>query len=272
MADRLGARIFVRGASTVGWSGRMGGARSELTFPRVIERELVRHGRPAQVTTATVSGMPTSAVLRNWERDVLGLSPDVVVYMVGHYETIHVLWPNRLERHANNFNWLERPSRIRYRKRVLRPIWRMLVKAQTILDPRIPARFPQRRIRNAVADLRRAVTQVRSVQSPLVVLMETPLPGSHALHLFPGMEARVGYYNRLIAELALSLGEEVLVFPTNEVLGLHDPAARTSVLPDGFHFSAEAHDAVGRALSELVAPWLDRQPHLQPLGEDDRTL
>ncbi|WP_370288137.1 SGNH/GDSL hydrolase family protein [Nocardioides sp.] len=265
MAERLTTRVFVRGASTVGWSGRMGGARTELGFPRVLERELLARDHRAEVRSVTVGGMPTSAVLKRWEHDIVGWSPDVVVYMVGHYETLHVLWPNRLERHANHFRWLPRPLRTLYRRKVLRPVWRNLVRFQTAVDAHVPQRWAQRRVRYAVADLARAVKQAREIQSPLVVLMETPLPGSYARKLFPGMEVRVEAYNRMIAELADRLGEEVRVLPTNAVLGLHDLGARDDALPDGFHFSAPAHDAVGRALAELVQPWIERQPHLQPI-------
>ncbi len=265
-AGYLSARILVRGASTVGWSGRMKGPRSHLGFPRVVERELVAGGQPAEVRSFTVGGMPTSEVVRTWERDVVGWSPDVVIYMVGHYETLHALWPNWLERHANNFNWLPRTGRVRYRRSVLRPVWRALVKFQTLVDTRVPAALTRRRVRNAVKDVRHAVTQVREIQSPLVIVMEAPRPGSIARRLFPGMQDRLDSYNRQVHEWVGELGDpEVRVFRTNAVLDAAVPD-RDAALPDGFHFSEVAHDAVGRALTEAMSGWLREQPHLRRTG------
>ena len=117
----LPLRVLVRGASTVGYSGVMSGPRTDLGFPRVIERDLLAGGRPASVVSLTVGGMRTNTVLRTWEHDVLGWSPDVLVIMAGHYETLHVLWPQWLERHANSNIWSPRRLNTRYRRRVLRP-------------------------------------------------------------------------------------------------------------------------------------------------------
>ncbi|TNM44114.1 hypothetical protein FHP29_05225 [Nocardioides albidus] len=267
----LPTRIFIRGASTAGWSSPMGGPRQDLGFPRVIERELLASGQPADVRLVTVGGMPTSKVVREWERDVVGFSPDVVVYMVGHYETLHVLWPNWLERHANAFTWLPRRLSTAYRKKVLRPVWRLLVRLQTELDHRLPARFGERRVRNAVADIMRATALVRDIQSPLVVVMETPLPGSHGVALFPGMPQRVDLLNRLVAEAVAARGDgEVQVFATNAIVSAACPN-RDEALPDGFHFSPAMHDVVGRALAAQIQEWTGTQSHLaQPDAARDR--
>jgi lysophospholipase L1-like esterase len=257
----LPTRIFIRGASTAGWTSPMSGPRSNLGFPRVVERELLASGQPTEVRTVTVGGMPTSAVVRMWERDVVGFSPDVVIYMVGHYETLHLLWPNRLERHANAFTWLPRRLSTAYRTKVLRPLWRSLVRAQTALDRRLPPRYGERR--HAVADIMRATERVREIQSPLVILMETPLPGTYGVQLFPGMPARVELLNRLLAEAVEARGDrEVRVFRTNEIVAATYPN-RDDAVPDGFHFSPDAHDLVGRALAAQIQEWTRTQPHLR---------
>ncbi|MDQ6523319.1 SGNH/GDSL hydrolase family protein [Nocardioides sp. LHD-245] len=259
----LPTRIFIRGASTAGWTSPMSGPRSDLGFPRVIERELLASGQPTEVRSVTVGGMPTSTVVRTWERDVVGFSPDVVIYMVGHYETLHLLWPNRIERHANAFTWLPRRLSTAYRTKVLRPLWRSLVRAQTALDRRLPPRYGERRVRNAVADIMRATARVREIQSPLVILMETPLPGTYGEQLFPGMPHRVRLLNRLLAEAVEARGEhEVLVFPTNEIVAAAYPV-RDDAVPDGFHFSPDAHDLVGRALATRIQEWTRTQAHLR---------
>ncbi len=244
----------------------MSGPRTHLGFPRVIERELLSTGQPVETRLVTVGGMPTSSVVREWERDVVGFSPDVVVYMVGHYETIHLIWPNWLERHANSFTWLPRRVSTAYRKMLLRPVWRALVKAQTFVDARVPTRLAERRVRNAVADIMRATGRIREIQSPLVILMETPQPGTHGIRLFPGMPGRVTLLNRLLAEAVAARGDaDVRVFPTNAVVDAEFPD-HDEAIPDGIHFSPEAHDLVGRTLATEIQDWTRTQPHLRQPG------
>ncbi|GAA3670802.1 hypothetical protein GCM10022237_33220 [Nocardioides ginsengisoli] len=262
----LPTRIFIRGASTAGWTSPMSGPRSHLGFARVIERELLASGQPADVRLVTVGGMPTSKVVREWERDVVGFSPDVVIYMVGHYETLHLVWPNWLERHANAFTWLPRPAATFYRKKVVRPLWRTLVKLQTALDRRLPASLGRRRVVNAAADIARATDRVREIQSPLVILMETPQPGTYGVQLFPGMPARVDLLNGLLADGVAARGDaEVQLFPTNAIVSAAYPV-RDDAVPDGFHFSPEAHDLVGRALAAQIQEWTRTQSHLAQPG------
>lgn len=264
----LPLRVFVKGASTVGWVAPMGGPRTDLGFPRVLERELLAAGHPTTIRTRTVGGDATANLVRRWEEDVVGFSPDVVVLMAGHYETIHLLWPNWLERHANSFTWAERGWQRAYRKRVLRPLWRALVKAQGALDARLPVAVRRRRIAHAVADIARTVRHVREVGSPLVIVMQTPVPSAVGARLFPGMPDRVRLLNeQLAAAVAALASDEVRLFPTEEVVAEYTEAEtggdRVASMPDGFHFSPALHEVVGRRLAAEVLPWAERQPHLR---------
>lgn len=249
----------------------MGGPRSDLGFPRVIERELLTAGQATTIRTVTVGGDATANLVREWERDLVGYSPDVIVLMAGHYETIHLLWPNWLERHANSFTWAERRWQIAYRKLLLRPTWRAMVKLQGRIDLRAPARVRRRRIRHAVADIGRTVRQARAIGSPLVVVMQTPSPSQVGVDLFPGMPGRVAMLNEGLADLVAGFGsDEVVLFDTDavveEFLAGQDGGTRVDALPDGFHFSPAAHDLVGRRLADRILPWAASQPHLKPPG------
>lgn len=260
----LPMRVFVRGASTVGWSGVMDGPRTDLGFPRVIERDLLASGQAAVVVSRTVGGMRTNTVLREWERDVVGFSPDAVVIMAVHYETLHVLWPQRLERHANSMTWAPRRLGTLYRKRVLRPAWRALVKLQTKLEDYVPDFWWRRRIDHAVADVAKAAAQMRRIASPLIILMEVPRPSAPGRYLFPRMPERVDYANRRLAELVARFGEDdVRLFRTNDAVEAYADGDREVALPDGFHFAPGLHEAVGHQLAEELASWAQTQPHLK---------
>jgi len=260
----LPLRVSVKGASTVGWMAPMGGPRTDLGFPRVIERELLLAGRPAVVLSHTVGGDATRNVLRDWERQVVGWSPDVVVLMAGHYETIHLLLPNWLERHANSLTWSPRRLGTLYRKRVLRPMWRSLVRFQGVVDRRFPW-LSTLRLRHAVADIQRAITHMRGVGSPLVIVMETPPPAPFAQRLFPGMSGRVQLLNAWLRSMVDGFeSEEVRLFRTSEVVAEFADGDLTPALPDGFHFSPELHDLVGRRLAAEIEAWAQTQGHLKP--------
>lgn len=260
----LPMRILVRGASTVGYSGVMGGPRSDFTFPRVIERDLLASGRPATVMSLTKGGMRTATVLDSWESDVLGWSPDVVVIMAAHYETLHVLWPQWLERHANSVTWAPRRWGSVYRKRLLRPVWRFLVKVQANVEQRVPRGLWRRRIDNAVADIGKAISWIRQIGSPLVIVMEVPMPSEVAMRHFPGLPERVSYANDRLAGLVATVGEsEVRLFPTNEITASYAGGDLVAALPDGFHFAPDVHDMVGRRLASEIEAWALTQPHLK---------
>jgi lysophospholipase L1-like esterase len=260
----LPLRVSVKGASTVGWMAPMSGPRTDLGFPRVIERELLRAGQAAVVLSHTVGGDATRNVLRDWERQVVGWSPDVVVLMSGHYETIHLLLPNWLERHANSMTWAPRRIGTLYRKRLLRPLWRSLVKFQGVVDRRLP-RLSALRVRHAVADVRRAVEHMRQVGSPLVIVMETPIPAPYAQRLFPGMAERVALLNGWMGEMVAGFeSDEVRLFRTTDVVDSFADGDLTAALPDGFHFHPGLHDLVGRRLAEEIGAWAQTQEHLKP--------
>lgn len=246
----------------MGWSAPMNGPRTDIGFPRVIERTLLESGQQVVVRSITTGGDPTSSVVRNWERDVTAWSPDVIVYMVGHYETIHLLWPTWLERHANSYAWPPRTRSTLYRKHVLRPVWRALVKLQTKVDQKVP-RLGRRRLRHAAADVERAIALVRQIASPLVIVMEIPSPGPHAVRLFPGMPGRVADLNAAFARVVTSRCEEdVRLFPSNAVIEEFSDD-RDAALPDGFHFSPALHDVVGRRLADEIGAWAATQEHLK---------
>ena len=260
----LPIRVLVKGASTVNWLSGMGGPRTDFAFPRAIEAELLASGRPVHVETISVASERTSTTLLRWEKEVLGYSPDVVVLVYGHYETIHLFLPRWLERHANSLR--TRPRRITnvYRTRLLRPAWMTLAKLQAKLDTLLDPTIRRSRPRNVAADLQTLIGQLQKVGSPLVFVFELLPPAIRYRSWFPGMTARIAVMNDAIADMVARVDlPNVRLFRTSELVTKYADGDVDAATPDGFHYSPQLHREIGAQLAREIAEWADSQPHLR---------
>lgn len=263
----LPIRVLVKGASTVGWLSGMGGPRTDFTFPRVLEQELLQQGRPVEIRTHSVPSERTKTTLRTWESEMIGFSPDVVVLVYGHYETIHFFLPWWLERHANSLKQRDGRLRQAYRRRILRPAWMTLAKLQakadTVLDPTLRRNRP----RQVAADLERLIGRTQEMHSPLVFVFELLPPAKRYRSWFPGMAARIDVMNRALAGVVDRIGRDnVRIVPVRAIVDEHAGGDLDVATPDGFHYSPRMHREIGSYLAEQVADWADTQPHLRLAG------
>jgi hypothetical protein len=203
-------------------------------------------------------------MLRGWEGEVLGFSPDVVVLCYGHLETIHLFLPWRLERHVNSFRG--RPGRWReyYRERLLRPVWLLLAqlqaKADTVLDPTLRRSRPKR----VAADLERLIERLRFTNNPLVLLLELQPPGQRYRSWFPGMAARIAVMNEALRSMVRRLDDpNVRWVTTTDLIAEHAFGDIDAATPDGFHYSVPMHRAIGTKLANVISEWADGQQHLK---------
>lgn len=260
----LPIRVLVKGASTVVFVADMGGPRSDFTFGRVIEAEILEAGRPVEVR---VLGAPSDLAkfsLRTWERDVLGWSPDVVVIHHGHYESIHYVLPRSLERHANSTR--NRPvGRVRslYRRKLLRAVWINLAKLQSRADRRFDSTLFRRRLRRVALDVEKLIQNVQTVGSPLVLVVEVVPPGRRWRSWMPGLDERTALMNTALAEAVERIGRPNVRFVrTTEVLAERlDPDEEPT--PDGGHYSPKAHRVIGELLAGQILEWARNEPHLR---------
>lgn len=259
----LPIRILVKGASTVGWLSGMGGPRTDFIFPRALEAELLREGRPVELRTISVPSERAKTTLRHWEHEMIGFSPDVVVLVYGHYEAVHLFLPWWLERHANSLkarpHWLVRL----YRKRVLRPLWMWLAKTQSKLDQTIDPTIRRRRPKQVAADIEELIGHTQELASPLVFVFELMPPASRFQSWFPGMAARIAVMNDAMQAMVKRVDKSNVRW--FRVAGLVDAMAGGDLdvaTPDGFHYSPELHRVVGETLAHEIAAWADTQPHL----------
>ncbi|MEH3034312.1 MAG: SGNH/GDSL hydrolase family protein [Aeromicrobium erythreum] len=260
----LPLRVLVKGASTVGWTSMMGGPRNDFIVPRVIESALLERGRPCQVQTYTMASEPTSTILGTWQREVVGFSPDAIVMIYGHYETIHLFLPRWLEIHANSLRGRPRRLALLYRRKILRPFWSTLAKLQAAIDVRLePTRLRPGRPRRVADDLETYIGHVRKVASPLVVLVELLPPASRFVSWFPGMPRRIEVMNEHVRGLVERLDSpDVRYVRVRDLVDTYFDGDLDRATPDGFHYAPELHDLVGRRVASVVDEWARTKTHL----------
>lgn len=248
-------RVLVKGSSPANWISFMGGPPTDFTYPRVIERELRGAGRPVVVRNLAQTSERVKTGLRNWERQVFSWSPDVVVLHYGLFETVHLFLPQPLERHVNSLRG--RPGAVRetYRRYALRPAWKTLAVVQQKADARVPSRAFERAAARFADDLETLVNRIQTIGSPLVLMPEIPPAGERWTTWFPGIDARIARLNQAIADVTGRVDRDnVRVFDTGSALAPLT-ALGHDIVPDGGHFTPQAHDAIGCAMAREILPW-----------------
>lgn len=259
----LPIRVLVKGASTVNWTSWSGGPRTDFIFPRVVEERLLADGRPCDVETIAMMSDKTSKILKTWQQEILGFSPDVIVLVYGHYETVHLFLPRWLERHANSLK--ARPRRLEtfYRHRILRPTWMLLARLQARLDTIVDPTIRRRRPRLVAADLEAFIAHAQTVASPLVFVFELLPPATRFQSWFPGMAARIEVMNRTLADMVARIDKpNVRYFEVKELVDKYCDGDVDVATPDGFHYTPHFHRVVGTRLAEQIGEWADTQSHL----------
>jgi hypothetical protein len=260
----LPIRVLIKGSSNVCIVSPMGGPRTDFIFARALEARLLADGRPADVRAPSVPGELMKHMLRTWEREMLGFSPDVVVLLLGQVETVHLFLPWRMERHANSFR--TRPGLIRdfYRNRLLKPVWKTLAALQSKADRVVNPNVRRGRPRRVAADLRRLLERFRFAQNPLVLVFELQPPAYRFRRWFPGMSARIEVMNQHIKAVVDDLADpNVRYFTTSDLVEKYADGDIDVATPDGFHYTPELHRAIGEKLADVIEEWADGQPHLK---------
>ena len=261
----LPARILVTGSSTVSWTSWMGGPRTDFALPRAIESALVAAGRPAEVRNGALLGTPTRNLVKDWETQVLQWSPDVIVIIAGHYETIHLFLPHWFERHANRADRLPGGLSKFYFRRIVRPLWKLLATVQSKVDGPLGARVLRRRLNGVATHLEAYFQLVQQVGSPMVYVLELLPPSGSKGRWFPGMTARIEYMNTRLRRLIDDYDHPNLRF-----VEVSQTASRLAgnrledVTPDGFHYSPALHRELGIELAKAIDVWAQGQQHLTP--------
>ena len=252
--DATGARlrVAVLGASATVETSWWGGPRTDLAYPRVLEAELRAAGRPADVR---VHALPANRIRhgrRDWVDTAMAWAPDAVVLHFGQADNVHLFLPRWLERHANSPR--QRPGAVRgwYRRRVVRPVWIFLAKAQQRLDPRLVSLSVGRRQRRQVTELLDLIRLVRATSDAEVLVVDLLRPGPPWANWMPGCPSRMAEFNRQAADAIARLGDPLVqIVPVTTIV----PAVLgpdEELTPDGGHYTPEVHRIVGAALADDI--------------------
>ena len=257
-SSQLPVRILFKGPSTLVWTSMMGGPRTDLVFPRVVEQELLRKGRRVDVRNNARNGWLTKDLFETWEEEISAWSPDVIVMTPAHMETVHGILPPKLERGANAIS--RRPGRFRtfYYRRFLRLTARLVLIIQRSLDR--PGRF-QGRVKRALGYTDEFLRITKQVQHPLVLLLELHHPAKKNIPWFPGWLARIDVLNDGLRALADKY-EDARFVPIRDLMDQVEPGTPETLWADGIHFNPDFHRAIGERLAGIVDEWAKTQPHL----------
>ncbi len=137
--ETLPVRILYKGASTVMWQSH-GDRRAPglLPYPRVVEQHLRARGHDVDTRVDAMSAQRVYDLMDRWERQATSEFPDVVVLHHGHMETVHAVIPRFIERHARANRERPGPVRQRYRRVLVRPLWKGLAVLQQRVDGAMP--------------------------------------------------------------------------------------------------------------------------------------
>ena len=215
-------------------------------------------GWPTQVRVSSPLAKSSLHILRDADDDIFGWDPDVIVLNTGHMEHLHMVIPIAIARHV--FTRTARPGRWRqaYRRRVLWPAYRVATWMQARLEPALGSRVFRRRRNAVIAHIDQYIHVAQRNGHPLVIVMGF-FPPSAPPPQFPGLVSRLETMNAALQALVEQRAEpDVVWFDPSDVLATEGPPPELAV-GDGIHFTADAHEAVGRRLAEVVEEWLVAQ-------------
>lgn len=256
LCSRGALRVLVDGASRECVPESWHGPNDEPVFSRVIESDLLAAGYFPNVHNVSKPGKLIRQSIRRWQRDVLTFSPHVVVLDHGMYECIHRLAPHWFERYANSLTYVRSPFQKVYRKAIVRPLWRVLVRTQHRVDTWLlkRGRVGVRKLRRAERELRDLIDRVDSVGSPLILVLGSCRPTGAGVDWFPGMGARVDAWNEMVEAICAEPGvaHNIRFIPVQELALREDLMVDGTASPDGFHFSGKLHAEVGHVLTQQI--------------------
>jgi lysophospholipase L1-like esterase len=247
-------RIVVIGSSTVFMTvPRPKPEEDSSPYGILLREELLRRGITAEVNVHARWHTTIREVLPFFEPWVRDHFPDVVVVNLGMAECQARVVPTWLYR--NSVTWLPGLSdaSVAYRKRVVPHLRRSIRRWQRATVGKVPlrgSRVPPGTFERA---MRRLVRLCSDDLQATVLVLDIDAPGRRVLELQPGLDRRADAYNRILRRVVDTAQGSALLIETSKVVA-DDPE---SLLPDGFHRSAEGHRRVAETLAEAIALRVD---------------
>ncbi|ASO20696.1 lysophospholipase L1-like esterase [Actinoalloteichus hoggarensis] len=242
---------------------------NSVTYQQIPPRTRSDEGIYAEVLrddVAAATGRPVNLYLeggwfdlidtaaRRYEQSIRNHLPDVVVLHYGTNEAQPYLVPLRVLRHLIRHE----PAVTRlghfYRTKVVTAVWRVLRAYRQAASRILGERTWQLRPSVFTATLTHLATAIRRDMRALVLIVDINEPGDRLEHFLPGSRGRVRTYRATLEKAVRQIGDpDVRLVP---VSGVTRSLGIEAALPDGIHFSNEAHARFGAELAEQVLAWL----------------
>ena len=260
MADtgRPPLSIVVWGNSCVFMTMPVEAGNRHPTYGEVLRARLWAAGVPSTLRLRARWFDFLTRAIKRYEHEIRPELPDVLVLQFGLNEAQPWLLPVRVIDHLlGSDRAVTRSARI-YRRWVADRVWRWVRRYRTRAAGPIGTRTWQTTPKRFEGTLRRAIRMARGDLGALVLVLDLNPPGSRLEHFLPGMTQRHDRMRRAIEDAVASFADDdVRLIRSSAVvaeLGVDE------ALPDGLHFSREAHRRVGLLLAEEVL----RTRRLQP--------
>lgn len=244
-------KVHVVGSSVSVFVEPRHGARDAGTYGEQLAYLLTEAGIPTVTTQTGIWFGLVKQLLPRYERDVRDRLPDVLVLHFGMGESQSNALPHWAVRHLTTWHLTSRRGAQSYRRRILKPAWKVLRGYQRRvcgLDKDVTHR---QRPMSFQADMRRIIDMTRKDCGSLVLCVDLDPVGSRVEHWLPGSARRAAHYNRLLAEVVDGYDDGVRLIRASETVDDVE-----TMLPDGLHRTVEGHRRTALLLADEIRDWL----------------
>jgi lysophospholipase L1-like esterase len=229
------------------------------SYGAVLRDELTDSGLPVRIhLESRWFGFAVDGLAR-YEQDVRPHLPDVIVLNYGLNESQPWLLPVPVLRHILTNHNVTTHNQMRYRKRVVEPVWKGIRRYRRWASAKVGMRSWQTSPHRFSATMRTLITLSRQELGALVLVLDIAPPGPVLTHFLPGQQERHRHFQGLLEDLTSEFDDPLvrLVRTEDFVVEQGFPAA----MPDGMHYSAAGHAHVGQLLAKEILAWAP-QPHV----------
>ena len=232
------------------------------TYSDVLADALNEGGVPATVALEGKWFDFLKDAILEWEQRVRPHRPQVLIVQYGLNESQPWLAPVWLIRHLlRKEEYTTRAGKL-YRRTLGTWMWKSLRNYRRVVSPLVGTATWQTTPRRFESALRRLIHLASAERGCLVLILDINPPGGTLTHFLPGQEKRHAIYQSVFERVVESTASRnvrlVRASTICEALG------GRGGLPDGMHFSAAAHEAVGMQLSEEIFEWIGYRREKNP--------
>ena len=225
--------------------------RADGTYGEIVADRLAAEGHDVSLALeGRVFGFATQA-LRGVDDRLIRHAPDIVILQFGVNESQPWILPVWLLRHLMTTHRTTTNIGLRYRERVVAPVWKRVRGFRRRVAPHVHLRTWQLwpdRFASAMSEL------VMALDAALVLVMDITPPGDTLEHFLPGQRERHAVFQEVLARVVAEADDpDVRLVRASSVI---DDLGMDVASVDGIHFTAAGHAAVADLVETEIRDWL----------------